>query len=184
MSKYIKTRMMEMASKLSEPIKVYKEDLIGVDKLAKAIKEYQPERDIEEIRSKVQQGYIIEAAVQKSIDAIKAKERIIYDLIFMDEYRIEVKDIGKKLAGPNKGEPKNWLENTRDRLSTLNKYYMAVDYLVVGHSEEEDGHWVVTIDYIAKAYRFKEYYKDSKFSGPRYFDHKEAAKDGHAIIIK
>ena len=175
--------MMEIAAKLSEPIKVYPDDLHGVDELTKAIKEYEPNRDYDEIKGKVIQGYIIEAAVQKATGAVKSKERIIYDLLYMDEYRIEVKDIGKKKAGPHKGEHKNWLENTRDRLSTLNKYYMAVDYLVVGTSEEEDDYWVVDILYIAKCYRFKDYYKDSKFDGPRYLDHKAAAKDGHAIIV-
>ena len=180
-------RMMEISAKLSEPIRVQRDELIGVEQLAQDIKSNPKDanRDIDEIRAKVEQGYIIEAAVAKALDATKAEERLIYDLLYNREYRIEVKDIGKKRAGKDKGKPKNWLENTRDRLCTLNKYYMAVDYLVVGTSEVvDDGLWDVEILYVAKCYRFKDYYKDSKFEGPRYFDHKEAAKDGHAIIIK
>ena len=184
MSKYVKAKMMELASVLADPIKVNRDELEGVDKLANDIKKYQPDRDIEEIKSKVVQGYVIEQAVKNALeDRIEKSDRIIYDLLFDKEYRIECKDIGKVTRGPRKGQPKRWLENTRERLATLNKYYMAVDYLVVGSWTNVEKEYDVTIHYIGKCYKFREHFIDSKFDGPRYYDHMVAAQKGDAIVI-
>ena len=184
MSKYVKAKMMELASVLADPIKVHYDELEGVDQLANDIKKYQPDRDIEEIRSKVVQGYVIEQAVKNALNGrIRKSDRIIYDLILDDEYRIECKDIGKVTRGPRKGQPKRWLENTRERLATLNKYYMAVDYLVVGSWTKEDDEYDVTIHYIGKCYKFRDHFIDSKFDGPRYYNHEIAAQKGDAIVI-
>ena len=185
MSKYVKSKMLELASILDKPINVKFDQLEGVDKLANDIKKYQPERDLEEIRGKVVQGYVIEQAVKNALeDRIEKSDRIIYDLILDKEYRIECKDIGKVGRGKNAGKPKRWLENTRERLATLNKYYMAVDYLVVGsweHNEETE--YTVTIHYIGKCYKFRDYFLDSKWEGPRYYNHEVAAQKGDAIVI-
>ena len=184
MSKYVKAKMMELASILSNPITVMRDELEGIDKLANDIKKYQPERELEEIKDKVVQGYVIEQAVKNAMsDRIEKSDRIIYDLLFDKEYRIECKEIGKVTRGPRKGKPKRWLENTRERLATLNKYYMAVDYLVVGSWQQEGEKYTVTIHYIGKCYKFRDHFIDSKFDGPRYYNHEIAAQKGDAIVI-
>ena len=60
---------------------------------------------------------------------------------------------------------------------------MAVDYLVVGSWEQEDKEYTVTIHYIGKCYKFRDHFIDSKFDGPRYYDHMVAAQKGDAIAI-
>ena len=185
MSRHVKAKMLEIAEKLSTVIRVYDEDLNAeeINDVANSIKSYSPDRELDEIRAKVKQGYIIEAAVIKRLGATKSK-RIIYDLLYEDEYRIECKDIGRVSAGKNKGKPKTWLSNVRERLNTLNKYFMAVDYLVVGYHQRVEDHWVVNINYVAKCYKFRDYFFDSKYDKARYFNHEVAAKNGDAVVIR
>ena len=44
-----------------------RDELEGIDQLANDIKKYQPERELEEIKDKVVQGYVIEQAVKNAL---------------------------------------------------------------------------------------------------------------------
>ena len=128
-----------------------------------------------EVRRDTMNGKIVEiAALDKS--GGKPTKRYHYDFLFEDEYRVEVKRINKEVGF-------KYLRNDKQRLDTFINHSKAVDYFIVGDFVELDNGYDVTFDYVAVAYRFDKHYKDSQFSGPRYYNHKEAAKRKNAILL-
>ena len=136
---------------------------------------YIRDRTEDEVRRDTIAGKIVEIAAMKKSDGGPTK-RYHYDFLFESEYRVEVKRINKDVGF-------KYLRNDKQRLDTFINHSKAIDYFIVGDYEKANGGYNVIFDYVAIAYRFDKHYKDSQFSGPRYYNHKEAAKRKNAILL-
>ena len=169
-----------LADKLDGPYFISKEDVEKeieptVQGIMSGHKKYIRDRTEDEVRRDTLSGKIVEIAALKASGGSPTK-RYHYDFLFEGEYRVEVKRINKEVGF-------KYLRNDKQRLDTFINHSRAIDYFVVGdYVEREDGYGVL-FDYVAIAYRFDKHYKDSQFSGPRYYNHKEAAKRKNAILL-
>ena len=169
-----------LADKLEGPYFISKEDVEKeVEPTVQGImgghKKYIRDRTEADVRRDTISGKIVEIAALKAAGG-GPTTRYHYDFLFEDEYRVEVKRINKEVGF-------KYLRNDKQRLDTFINHCRAVDYLVVGDFIKVEGGYEVEFDYVAIAYKFEKFYKDSQFSGPRYFNHKEAAKRRNAILL-
>lgn len=173
-------KLKELANKLEGAIEITKAEVeINVEDTVQGIlsghAKYIRGRTEAEVRRDTVNGKVVEIAAKKMARG-SSTVRYHYDFIFDKEYRVEVKRINKEAGF-------KYLRNDKQRLDTFINHHKAIDFLVVGDFQEYSDYYRVIFDYVAVAYKFDKHYKDSMYSGPRYFNHKEAAKRKNAIIL-
>ena len=172
-----KAGLARLAETLNGTIRVRREDVEKetAETVDGIMKNPSEKRKRETVWKNTYDGKIIEVGARLKANGKPAK-RYHYDFLFEDEYRVEVKRMYKAFT---------YLNNSQCRLNTFITHCKGIDYLVVGDYESiSDDEYEVKFAFVAIAYKFETYFKDSRYPNkPRYFNHVTASKAKNAIVL-